>query len=107
MKVERSIVIFLRKLEVTCGMATAVLGIAAAAQLLHINIETMRRLERNVSMFQELLGASILCSSGLACCSWLIYSRLQIARMGTSHAFDEFIAAYNHVRAFVSQSSLP
>ena len=50
----------LRKLEIACGVATAMLGMAAAAQMLHMNIETMRRLERSFSVFQELLGASIL-----------------------------------------------
>ena len=50
---------FPRKLEIVCGAATAVLGIAAAAQMLSTDLETMRRLEREFPVGQELLGASI------------------------------------------------
>jgi len=51
---------FLRKLEIVAGVATAILGIAAAAQMLHTDMETMRRLGRSFPVFQELVGASLL-----------------------------------------------
>jgi uncharacterized membrane protein (UPF0136 family) len=49
-----------RKLEVVCGAATAILGIAAAAQMLHTDMETMRRLGRSFPVFQELIVGAII-----------------------------------------------
>src|SRR5882762_9427787 len=48
---------FLRKLEVACRIATGLLGLAAATQMLHADIETMRRLERTFPVVQEIIGA--------------------------------------------------
>lgn len=49
----------LRKLEIVCGAATAILGIATAANMLTTDLQTMRRLEREFAVAQELLAASI------------------------------------------------
>jgi len=49
-----------RKLEVISGVMTALLGIVAATQMLGMNMETARRLERNFPLVQEFLGALVL-----------------------------------------------
>jgi hypothetical protein len=43
---------FLRKLEMGCGIATGILGIATAANMLSADFEAMRRLERDFSVAQ-------------------------------------------------------
>ena len=48
---------FLRKLEVGCGIATGLLAIATAANMLNADLEAMRRLGRDFPA-QELLVAS-------------------------------------------------
>lgn len=50
----------LRKLEIVCGITTGLLGIAIAVNAITEDYETMRRLEREFSMIQELLVASIM-----------------------------------------------
>ena len=49
---------FLRKLEVGCGIATGLLALATAANMLNADLEAMRRLGRDFPAAQELLVAS-------------------------------------------------
>jgi hypothetical protein len=51
---------FLRKLEIVCGVTTALLGIAAAVQMFSMNLETSRELERSFSLVEEVLGALLM-----------------------------------------------
>jgi hypothetical protein len=49
-----------RKLEVISGVMTALLGVAAGAQMLTMNVATAQRLERNFSLVREFLAALVL-----------------------------------------------
>ena len=51
---------FLRKLEVACGVATAVLGIAATAQMFSLDLNISRRLEESFPVSRWLFGALVL-----------------------------------------------
>ena len=50
----------LRKLEIGCGIATGVLGIAITVNAITEDYGTMRRLEQEFSIIQELMVASIM-----------------------------------------------
>lgn len=49
-----------RRLEAIAGLTTGLLGIAAGCQMLTMNIATARRLERDFSLAEEVLGAAFL-----------------------------------------------
>lgn len=51
---------YLRKLEIGCGVATGLLGIAAAASMMSADLEAMRRLDRDFPVAQEILVASVI-----------------------------------------------
>jgi len=49
---------FLRKLEIGCGIATALVGITTGALIFNWDLQAMRRLEREFPLAQEILVAS-------------------------------------------------
>ena|SRR2546421_3877038 len=71
---------FLRKLEISSGAVTALLGIATAANMVSADFEAMRRLERDFPVAQSLLVAfGIYLLPALVVCigSYLHASRLR------------------------------
>jgi hypothetical protein len=60
LKVREQIMTFLRKLEVTCGVATAVLGVIATAQMFVVDLNTSRRLNESFPISRWVFGALIL-----------------------------------------------
>ena len=53
-----TVMTLLRKLEIGCGAATGLLGIATAGNMMSADLEVMRRLGRDFPVAQELLVAS-------------------------------------------------
>ena len=54
------IMTFLRRLEIVCGVTTALLGIAAAAQMFSMDMDTARELGRGFPLVEEVLGALLI-----------------------------------------------